>query len=143
MNRAFKAAIQAPGAVGEGEGLGRNFLDCMWAHLPWFAIVMALAIVAIVLTVFTAVLVINPGVVLFTQAFLFFLSAGSGVLLHYRAASVLSLVLEAEREAAGVASDGGFGHCKFPSSSRTRNSKPTNGTSRMSGTKRLTNRAMR
>jgi hypothetical protein len=27
MNRAFKAAIQAPGAVGEGEGLGRNFLD--------------------------------------------------------------------------------------------------------------------
>ena len=31
MNRAFKAAIQAPGAVGEGEGLGRNFLDCMWA----------------------------------------------------------------------------------------------------------------
>ena len=69
MNRAFKAAIQAPGAVGEGEGLGRNFLDCMWAHLPWFAIVMALAIVAIVLTVYTAVLVINPGVVLFTQAF--------------------------------------------------------------------------
>jgi hypothetical protein len=67
MNRAFKAAIQAPGAV--GEGLGRNFLDCMWAHLPWFAIVMALAIVAIVLTVYTAVLVINPGVVLFTQAF--------------------------------------------------------------------------
>jgi hypothetical protein len=51
MNRAFKAAIQARGAVGEGEGLGRNFLDCMWAHLPWFAIVMALAIVAIVLTV--------------------------------------------------------------------------------------------
>jgi hypothetical protein len=69
MNRTFKAAIQAPGAVGEGEGLGRNFLDCMWAHLPWFAIVMALAIVAIVLTVYTAVLVINPGVVLFTQAF--------------------------------------------------------------------------
>ena len=66
---AFKAAIQAPGAVGEGEGLGRNFLDCMWAHLPWFAIIMALAIVAIVLTVYTAVLVINPGVVLFTQAF--------------------------------------------------------------------------
>lgn len=30
---------------------------------------MALAIVAIVLTVYTAVLVINPGVVLFTQAF--------------------------------------------------------------------------
>jgi len=63
----FKSAIQAPGAVGEGKGA--QLLDCMWAHLPWFAIVMALAIVAIVLTVYTAVLVINPGVVLFTQAF--------------------------------------------------------------------------
>jgi len=31
INRAFKSAIQAPGAVGEGKGA--QLLDCMWAHL--------------------------------------------------------------------------------------------------------------